>query len=118
MSYCRFSCDYHDSEVYVYDCGSGIVIHIAGVKLKHKYPGRRRETQGLNDWLECYRLARDWLSRDAEWVDIDHPEAGEIYRELPIENAIKKLKQLKDDGFHIPDHAIEGLEWDLKNERN
>lgn len=120
MSYCRFSSDDYQCDVYAYDSSTGgIDVHVAG-RRKHiekgllpspldfldvdAYYKRKKEVDEL---LESILLEPIGLSRDGEsFVGLNHKEAIEI------------LVSLKEEGYNVPDDAIEELKSEgVKDER-
>lgn len=63
MSYCRFSSDFSECDVYVYaDVSGGWTTHVAGRRLKHRVPD---EIRALNDgttkgWFAAQAAERKW----------------------------------------------------------
>ena len=128
MSVCRFSCNGWASDIYCYESDRGFEIHIAGARRPHRV-------------LRALRLARDaardsaaangavadaaWVAgivaesrelakhEDAPLIRIDHPEAGGNIFAADAAGCLVELRRLRDVGFHVPSHAIAGLEEDV-----
>lgn len=120
MSYCRWSSDDFQSDIYCYqNIHSGYTVMIAGMKhvLKEPLPPPIdfMDSKGKIDF-EKYR---EYIKRDdmvmgiikrANLVKIGLPEDGKTYHfETPIET-ITALKMLRDMGYRVPQKAIDELE--------
>ena len=119
MSYCRWSCDDFQCDVYVYEhCHGGWVIHIADLR---RTPPAETRPAPLDppDWWAHGKAAadafmrrrdavRDWLAT-APSLPIGLPHDGEtISTETPAECA-DELERLRSVGYNVPEHAIDEL---------
>ena len=128
MSYCRWSSLNGYCDAYVYaDINGGWTTHIAG---------RRRVAGVLSDgfdllgaipadadheaasvhpaiklWTEQHRLA---MAQDLDFIDIDHPEAGNSFNHDTPSECADNLERLQREGFIIPNSVIS----DLREEEN
>ena len=113
-------------DLYVYGSGPGVVtIHVANCRLKFKEPlpppvevpkypaGAKIPKEVVSRILartdEVYRLVKN-----AERVPIGGPSDDKDWFDLPIEDAIPVLKELKKQGYRFPDTVIECLEEELE----
>ena len=112
MSYCRFSSDDFQCDVYVYaDVSGGYTVHVAGRRTVFKEPLPPHiewSADNLAPWLERHAKVSD-MCDTAEHADIDLPQAGEGFYSLPLDEAIAKLIELKGIGFNVPQYAIDAL---------
>lgn len=118
MSYCRFSDNDYQCDVYVYEnCYGGYTIHVAcnRVVFKKELP----EVVSLNNtdaWLERHYNVMDMM-HDAEHVKIGLEHDGKTFNEDTALDCANRLIELRDMGYNVPQYAIDDLmeEW---NERH
>jgi hypothetical protein len=63
MSYCRWSSDFGECDVYVYEsCCGGWDTHVAGRRLKHRVPDEIRSMPTTNgeEWLAQHQAVNEW----------------------------------------------------------
>jgi len=118
MSYCRWSCDLHRSDLYVYESQEGWVSHVAGRRLNVDPP---EEILAMDpDDLTQYVAHMRWLRSlevdgdipDSLWLDLSTigEEADQHYVDATPGECLERLRALKVRGFNVPAHAIERLE--------
>ncbi len=123
MSYCRWSSDDFQCDVYVYESEDGYVIHVASnrlfwlVPLPKPYTGYGDEFD-FEDWYQRHRTVRDLMdSPDTHTIaPIGLPHDGETFIEDDAEEAAARLVELQKLGYQVPDYAIEELREEA-NER-
>lgn len=104
MSYCRFSTDNFQSDVYVYPhILGGITIHVANNRITTKPPEGGVFADGWTEWIE---------SCDREPIGGEHD--GACYSCGSIEEAIEKLYELRSKGYRVPTSAFERLLADME----
>lgn len=113
MSYCRFSSDNWQSDVYVYaDVTGGFALHVASRKLACELT----PLPDINDdevaWAKAYQAQLQEVSH-APREDIGLPYDGESYYLPDVQATLDKLFTLRDAGYRIPQHAIERLQGEL-----
>lgn len=82
MSYCRFSSDLWQCDVYVYeDCDGGWTTHVASARLRHEPPQALRDMQ-VNSGEE---FRARWHAQE-EW-----------------------LEEIRASGLNVPQYAIDAL---------
>ena len=82
MSYCRWSSNNYQCDVYVYESDLGFQTYVAGNRV-------------------------NWDTHDR--VFIDHPEAGQSYTDTTPGQCADRLEKLKSEGFKVPQYAIDEL---------
>ncbi len=122
MSYCRFSCDNFKSDVYLYYSVGGVyVCHIAGNRIVEELPpdptwdvmnGKIGEAEFKEKSL-AWREAMDKCTR----VPIVLPHAGETIQHDSAEDMLTCLRELKELGYRVPEHAISRLKEEIDEER-
>lgn len=118
MSYCRFSSDDFQCDVYAYeDVSGGWTVHVAsrrvdltGVELPAKVPF---DSNHVDAWIarheEVSTILDDLRERD-KWIDLTNNEhAGKSYSLSTPGEAAELLTEIKSSGLNVPDYAIEVL---------
>lgn len=121
MSYCRFSSENWDSDVYCYDAREGIVIHVAACRFEADTPIPPVPPVELWNSLavDDVRLA---LARRQEWIDaarrvqIGLVYDGETFVEGGPEDAVDRLEELRAMGYRVPQAAIDFLRGEAQSE--
>lgn len=114
MSYCRWSSNNWDCDVYVYeDVAGGWTIHVAGRRRKPiTGPCPAMDFSGPDALAESYKKQREWLDgegTDYEWEDLPEKWACESYNVPTPGEAANLLQQMLDDGLHVPVEVINEL---------
>jgi RIO-like serine/threonine protein kinase len=119
MSYCRFSCDDFQSDVYAYETEGGYQIHVAKKKrvfiepLPEKVPfPTNQDEEKIQAWFDRHRVVMDIIDR-SECVDIGLPYDGESFCEDSLEDLLERLKSLREIGYRVPDFAIMVVENEI-----
>ncbi len=119
MSYCRFSSDDYQCDVYCYeDVSGGFTTHVAGSRpvldgtLPPPVPFDR---ENIAAFMARHEKAMAWLER-AELRDIDLPHAGECFNDPDAASAAARLQMLKDAGYNVPQYAIDALREEAADE--
>jgi len=113
MSYCRFSSDDWQCDVYVYEhVGGFIAIHVAGSRPDFSGvelpPPVDVAKDGVDELVARYVEVSKILDR-VPIVPLDLPCDGETYEIEDRIEAAHKLKELKGMGYNVPDYAIRGV---------
>ena len=96
MSYCRCG---EDSDIYMYGDGKGWSIHIANTK---------HTTYNMPDHIKYSgdpKLQLEWIRENSE--PLDKPRAGEDIHLSTLQECLDALKQLREEEYLIPQHAID-----------
>ncbi len=112
MSYCRFSNDDYQCDVYCYeDVTGGFTTHVAGNRpvLDGTLPPPVPFTQeNLEAWHARHEKVMAWVET-AERVRIDLPHNGECFNDPDAASAADRLQMLKEIGYNAPQYAIDAL---------
>jgi hypothetical protein len=117
MSYCRWSSDCHQSDVYVYaDVQGGWTTHVAGrrrvpVKPVPAPPDNTYPDAVIEYWMECSRWVDDWTAW--EWAPVP-AHAGESFNDDTPGGCADRLEQLRAAGVNVPQYAIDRLREEAK----
>lgn len=119
MSYCRFSSDDYQSDVYAYeDCEYGFVVHVARARFNFKepIPPRVSVVEGHEkEFHERYKKISSMCDA-ADRVKIGLPYDGKRFFESDLTSLKNRLLQLSSAGYRIPDSAFEAIEQELIEE--
>jgi hypothetical protein len=115
MSYCRWSSDNWRCDLYVYDTGDGIAIHVANNRRAGEIPALPELT--LDTVAEYTRAHNAQLAavNACELVEIGLPYDGAYFEEPDLDSAIDRMKYLRNLGYHVPQWAIEAMEQDRED---
>lgn len=115
MSYCRFSSDGFQSDVYVYESDSGFVISIAQFSLSNDWTYPSLFANAPTDEDEFLVHATAVLQKQKEWMrtatrtKIERLHAGDTFTIHDRKGAADRLLYLRGLGYHVPQCAIDGL---------
>ena len=109
MSYCRWSSDDFQCDVYCYeDCSGGWTTHVAGRKRIFAEPLPEKIEFGEDGYWERHEKV-DKMVEAAELVPIGLPHDGETFNDPTAEEAAKTLKMLRGAGYRVPQDAVDSL---------
>lgn len=115
MSYCRFSSDDYQSDVYCYeDCYSGFTTHVASRRYvydRDALPEVKGEV-GSDEWKETYFAryeAQMAAVKDAPLVPIGLPHDGAQFTDPDPSSTADRLEMLREAGYVVPQYAIDAL---------
>ena len=113
MSYCRWSSDDYQCDVYCYESAEGFVTHVASNRriLVAPPPVPMPTTPALADW-------RAWWARDAavqRLFDAATPTPiglghdGVSFTDATAADCACRLEALRAEGYNVPQYAIDAL---------
>lgn len=117
MSYCRWSSDDSQCDVYVYeDCDGGWTTHVAGNRVT---PAAPRPAPLVGNWWEqgeagiAAFMAREaavseWLAT-GERAPLGLPHDGESFNDPDPGACADRLESLRAIGYNVPQFAIDAL---------
>ncbi len=132
MSFCRFSSDDWQSDVYVWaDVAGGYRTEVAGRRHMWKVdlPPARELPVGDPHSPERTAWAHEWVSRSTrvnelmrdesnwEWLELPEPEGGTSYHHATGSECADNLERLRGLGFNVPQSTIDGLRADDEDDR-
>jgi len=119
MSYCRFSTDDYQCDVYCYESvGDFFAIHVAGSRYVYDEPLPPRipfDQEHLKEWIERDRVVMSMVSR-ARLEPIGLPHDGESFDEPTAAVAAERLEYLRDLGYRVPQGAIDALRAEVSED--
>lgn len=118
MSYCRWSSDDYQCDVYVYQCcDGGYATHVAGLRYVFSEPlppPIEFDEGNVLPWVERQQAVSAIVGRSSSSA-IDLPEAGSnFFHETPGECA-DNLERLRALGYRVPQSAIDELREDQQD---
>lgn len=114
MSYCRFSCNDYQCDLYVYqNVYGGYSVHVAANRavFKTKLPKPvpfGPDKKSIEVWMKRHNKVMNMRDR-AKLVNIKHPDAGKTFMFHTATEAAEKIRWLMNEGFRVPDHVIPAL---------
>lgn len=116
MSYCRFSSDNWQCDLYCYGNEFGYFTHVAAYRVVGDIPT-------VNTSLLCEGKTSEFLKehkKQSEYIDIAKREplklehAGQSFRDPDLNSFLNRLLNLRELGYRIPNNAIEQVIDELK----
>lgn len=114
MSYCRWSSDNFSCDIYCYDHGGGFTIHVAGNRVigdipkLPPFPTDPGDDKAINAYVAAHQMQMEFL-RLCQREDIELPYAGETLQVDSAEDCVRKLLELREIGYRVPQYAIDEI---------
>lgn len=112
MSYCRWSSDDFQCDVYVYeDVSGGFTTHVAGNRLVYANPLPPEvplDRDHFGAWMERHQAVMK-MADEATRVEISLPHAGESFNDPTAAACADRLESLRELGYVVPQYAIDAL---------
>lgn len=120
MSYCRFSSDDWQSDVYVWaDISGGYRVEVAARRQTWDVPlPPKVDISDIDAWLDRW-VAVSALLRDESnwhWEDCPTDPGGNSYHHTTAGECADDLVRLRGLGFNVPQSAIDGLREEADDE--
>ncbi len=119
MSYCRFSTNDFQCDLYCYESKSGYETHIAQNRFVFREPMPPPVEFSLDtsdQWFARHQAVMREVDR-ADKVKIGLPHDGESFTDTSLEDFLTRLIHLKDVGYQFPDDVIETVKEEMENEK-
>ena len=114
MSYCRWSSDDFQCDVYVYESPEGFVTHVASSRVVFSKPlPPPVDMRNVAEFLECQNKVMEMVDT-ADRKPIGLPHDGQDFLDATPGDAADTLKMLMAEGYRVPQYAIDAL---LEEER-
>ncbi len=110
MSYCRWSCDDYQCDIYAFEADAGFMVHVATrrYQFKEPLPPPAPHSEGFDAYFARHKKVMVMVGR-ATTVAIDLPHDGEDFLfDTPGECA-DELERLRKCGYRVPQYAIDTL---------
>lgn len=110
MSYCRFSTDDYQCDVYVYEAEDGFTTHVAANRIifTEQMPPYVSLGDNVEAWHARHLVVMEAVSR-AERKNIGLPHDGACFVDSTAEDCAARLDSLKAMGYNVPKNAIDAL---------
>ena len=113
MSYCRWSSDDYQCDVYCYgDVSGGYTTHVAGrrhmIDLSTLPPPIPFTVEHQDEWMARHKALMALLE-GADTKPIGLPYDGQSFNDPTAGEAAERLKMLKEVGYNVPQYAIDAL---------
>jgi len=118
MAYCRWSSDNWKCDLYCYeDVAVCWTTHVAanrrvGVENLPPDPMELIGTMSNDEWQKKYEEHRGML-KALTLEKITLPHAGETFHDRTLEEFRERLLNLREVGYHFPDHVLEAIDEEL-----
>jgi len=114
MSYCRWSSDNYQCDLYMYeDCSGGWTLHMAGRRFVDPVPPVPNFGSVPDaEWLAAHRVQSQFIA-DAAIGLINLPHAGETLSCSSLGEVRDTLIMLRELGYCFPDYVLESIENEI-----
>ncbi len=116
MSYCRWSCNDFQCDLYCYeDCAGGFTTHVAKNRRIFKEPippDIEFTAENQDAWLERHNKIMA-MCDDCDFMPIGLSCDGENLNDDTLEDFLATLLMLKAEGYRFPDYAIERVRSEI-----
>jgi hypothetical protein len=119
MSYCRWSSDDFQCDVYVYEhMAGGFVVHIADNRVVYSepLPPPLKGKFDPNAWIERHRVVSEIMNRsERRTIGLEHD--GETMSTDTAGEMAELLGSLRGKGYNVPQYAIDRLLEEVEEEK-
>lgn len=119
MSYCRWSTDDFQCDLYCYeDCGGGFTTHVAGMRYGFKSelpPVVVFDKEHVEEWLERDKKVQEMI-KNADRITINLPHSGETFNDPDLASFRERIRGLKLVGYRVPENLIAIISEEIKGE--
>jgi hypothetical protein len=121
MSYCRFSDDDFGCDAYIYESVDGFMMHLAATRLEQPLPPTAHllpngsAKSSVDAWQRYFRARAENSLRLAQAVQvpIEHDDAGKTFRFDDTDDLLRKVIEIKSNGFRVPDYVVTTLREEI-----
>lgn len=115
MSYCRWSTDDFQCDLYIYaDVRGGFTTHVAGYRPVHREP--------LPEPVDFHADTLGWFARHqkvmkmmdaAEREPIGLPHDGETFNDETLDGLLTRILALREVGYRFPDYVLDDIRAEI-----
>lgn len=118
MSYCRWSSNNFDCDLYCYESDCGYETHVAGLRVVGKVPPFPDSiNDGKKEWMRKYEAHRTFMDT-CKREKIGLPCDGKRFCDPDLKSFLKRVTDLKEMGYHVPRHVFTAIEREIKELTN
>lgn len=123
MSYCRWSTDNFNCDIYAYESDSGFQIHICSGRYKGEIPKtdmsflQDGSKESISRYMQTSQIQSDYL-KTCGTKPINLPLAGESFTLPDLQSFYDKMVELKEIGYRFPDYVLECIKEEISKEPN
>lgn len=127
MSYCRWSSDDFQCDLYCYeDCGGGFTTHVAARKRvipadrlppKLAWPSNNSTKEERLEWAEKYLARNEALMKVLDSLPhepLGLPFDGQTFNDPDLESFRDRVKALVAAGYRVPADVVESIEEEIQ----
>lgn len=119
MSYCRWSTDDFQCDLYCYeDCMGGWTTHVAASRIAWTEPLPPEDGDIMGDeeqvkrWMQRHNKVME-LVRTSPKQNIGLPYDGQTFNDEDLPSFLNRLQHLKEVGYQFPDFVIEAVKAEI-----
>lgn len=115
MSYCRWSTDDFQCDLYVYaDVGGGFTTHVAGNRPVYREPLPEPVDfdADVSGWFARHQKVMKMLDV-AERKPIGLPHDGETFNDETLDDLLERILALREVGYRFPDYVLDDIRAEI-----
>lgn len=123
MSYCRWSSDNFQCDIYAYaSCYGGYEINVASGRYKGEIPKvptvpKPDDKKGLEEWKEAENKRHKYLRNcGTEKIGLEYD--GESFTCSNLQDFYEKMVMLKEVGYNVPEYSLERIQNEIEAKNN
>ena len=121
MSYCRWSTDNFNCDLYAYQSDRGYIIHVCAGKYSGDIPKNDMSfldsgtKEDIDKYLQTSKVQSDYL-KTCGTEPIGLPYDGETFELETIEDFYNKMQELIKVGYRCPESVLEGIKDEINEQ--
>ena len=115
MSYCRWSSNNWDCDLYCYGSAQGYTTHVANNRINGDIPKEDWQLlyDGKTDEFMVQHNAQMKFLETCTRSPIGLPLDGKTFNDPDLESFLARVLALKAMGYHVPDHVAEAIREEI-----
>lgn len=118
MSYCRWSTNDFQCDLYCYESDAGFVTHVAGNRIVFTETLPEDIDWGAEDfamqYVDRWNKVSDIIAKSNR-EEITLPHAGETFTDHTLEEFKQRVQMLKGIGYQVPDDVFERIDEEIRD---
>lgn len=117
MSYCRWSSDDFQCDLYCYESDAGYVTHVANYRTVFENLPEEIEftKENIPAYVERFNKVLSMVGESPK-VEIGLPYDGESFTDGTLEEFKTTVQMLKDAGYRVPDYVFERIDEEIADD--